>query len=103
MDKFYIEAGVSEIPQDGDVIRRRAARAIVMEGARVLMIQTNKGDYKFPGGGYEEELDYTPVFVDVRHAIEVNQKRIRSGEESANMWTRRETDVLLWLCARFGS
>lgn len=33
------------------ITTRLAARAIVIQDNRILMVHTNKGDYKFPGGG----------------------------------------------------
>lgn len=35
------------------VIRREAVKAVIMDGQEVFMIKTNKGDYKFPGGGVD--------------------------------------------------
>ncbi|AYV69238.1 MULTISPECIES: hypothetical protein [Niallia] len=33
-------------------IRRRVAvRAVMIEKQKILLMQTNKGDFKFPGGG----------------------------------------------------
>ena len=34
---------------------RRAVRAIVIQDNKILMVHTNKGDYKFPGGGVKWE------------------------------------------------
>jgi len=33
---------------------REAVRAVVLKNKLLLMIRTNLGDYKFPGGGVEE-------------------------------------------------
>jgi 8-oxo-dGTP pyrophosphatase MutT (NUDIX family) len=33
---------------------RIAIRAIIMTNNRILLVQSNRGDYKFPGGGLEE-------------------------------------------------
>lgn len=37
------------------VRRRIAIRAIIMKGENILLVHTNKGDYKFPGGGLEKD------------------------------------------------
>ncbi len=34
---------------------RRAVRAIIIKDDKILMVHTNKGDYKFPGGGVKRE------------------------------------------------
>ena len=34
---------------------RRAVRAIIIQDNKILMVHTNKGDYKFPGGGVKRE------------------------------------------------
>jgi 8-oxo-dGTP pyrophosphatase MutT (NUDIX family) len=36
------------------VIERVAIRAIIMANNRILLVQSNRGDFKFPGGGLEE-------------------------------------------------
>ncbi|MBT2679317.1 NUDIX domain-containing protein [Bacillus sp. ISL-35] len=35
-------------------IERVATRAIIMTNNRILLVQSNRGDYKFPGGGLDE-------------------------------------------------
>ncbi len=36
---------------EGDILRRKAVRALAEQEGRLLMVRTAKGDYKFPGGG----------------------------------------------------
>lgn len=36
------------------IANRYAARAIVIQDNKILMVHTNKGDYKFPGGGIKK-------------------------------------------------
>ncbi len=40
-------------------IKRLAARAVIIIDGKVLLIKTNKGDYKFPGGGLEKGESHT--------------------------------------------
>lgn len=48
--------GIQEINKDlVKVNYRYAVRAIVINGNKILMVHTNKGDYKFPGGGIEKQ------------------------------------------------
>ncbi|WP_400245258.1 NUDIX domain-containing protein [Niallia sp. JL1B1071] len=43
-----------DIKEEHHKIRRRVAvRAVIMEKQKILLVQTNKGDFKFPGGGVE--------------------------------------------------
>ena len=46
---FYY--GISEIPENYRIIERKAAKGIVIDGNKILLIFNNHGDYKFPGGG----------------------------------------------------
>lgn len=40
-------------PEDNGINRRIAARGIIESRGKLLMIKTNNGDYKFPGGGVQ--------------------------------------------------
>ena len=51
---FELNYGLSELPEGAKTIRRRAARAVIRKDESVLMILTNKGDFKFPGGGFKD-------------------------------------------------
>lgn len=41
------------LPENGSVYKRAAARGIILRDGKLLMIHTDAGDYKFPGGGVE--------------------------------------------------
>ena len=52
---FDYVIGLQEL--DGKKLKinnRQAVRAVVLKDDKVLMVYTNKGDYKFPGGGVNE-------------------------------------------------
>lgn len=36
------------------ITTRQAVRAIIIQDSKILMVHTNKGDYKFPGGGIKK-------------------------------------------------
>jgi len=38
-----------------NTIERVAVRAIIMKNNDILLVQSNRGDYKFPGGGVEKD------------------------------------------------
>lgn len=51
--------GIQEIKDNNvRITTRQAVRAVVLKDGKILMVHTNKGDYKFPGGGVkrQEEL-----------------------------------------------
>lgn len=50
---FELALNQDGLPRDGSVYRRTAARGIVFREGRLLLIHTDGGDYKFPGGGAE--------------------------------------------------
>lgn len=37
---------------------RRAVRAIIFRDGKILMVHTNRGDYKFPGGGVKKKESF---------------------------------------------
>lgn len=41
------------LPENGSIFQRSAARGIVLREGKLLTIHTDRGDYKFPGGGVE--------------------------------------------------
>ena len=45
------------LPENAAVFKRTAARAVILRDGLLLMIHTNRGDYKFPGGGLEPGED----------------------------------------------
>ena len=92
---FELNYGLSELPEGVKTIRRRAARAVIRKDESVLMILTNKGDYKFPGGGFKdnetaaqclkrellEETGYSLVTAGqlIGRALEQNPDRFEEG------------------------
>lgn len=80
-----IEITIKKPGLSGSVHRRTAARGVIPRDGRLLMIHTDRGDYKFPGGGVEpgesleaalgrelleetgRELVGTPEYVGVAH------------------------------------
>ena len=51
---FYKELELDEI-HNSNVKKRIAVRAVILQGNEILLVQSNLGDYKFPGGGVDEE------------------------------------------------
>lgn len=55
-------------------IHRHAVRAVILDEDRILMVQSNKGDYKFPGGGIEK--GESPEEALVREVLEETGYRV---------------------------
>ncbi|HHD2753676.1 TPA: NUDIX hydrolase [Clostridium perfringens] len=45
--------GLKEVDKEEKVFYRVAIRAIILKDDKILMVKSNTGDYKFPGGGVE--------------------------------------------------
>lgn len=53
---FNYELGLKkEHMENRKVNYRQAVRGIIFKDSKILMVHTNKGDYKFPGGGVNKE------------------------------------------------
>ncbi|MGM0898429.1 MAG: NUDIX hydrolase [Bacillota bacterium] len=62
--KIIEEKGLEEINK---IFKRKAVRAVIMSGHKILLVQSNRGDYKFPGGGVEEnESDKQGLVREIR-------------------------------------
>lgn len=56
---FSIKMGTEEVFKESYKVNyRHAVRAVIIKGNKILMVHTNKGDYKLPGGGLEEKEDF---------------------------------------------
>jgi 8-oxo-dGTP pyrophosphatase MutT (NUDIX family) len=50
---FHYLLGVEKIDEDAKIIERDAVRAVIVRDGKILLIYSNLGYYKFPGGGVE--------------------------------------------------
>ena len=79
--QFQLQFITDELPQTPVHINQRTAvRGVIHYQNKILMVQTNRGDYKFPGGGMEEgeteketllreiteETGYTDIHIGVK-------------------------------------
>jgi 8-oxo-dGTP pyrophosphatase MutT (NUDIX family) len=54
-----LEIGIKEVNKElVKVNYRTAVRAIIIQNGNILMVHTNNGDYKFPGGGVNKEENH---------------------------------------------
>ena len=56
--KFNEILGIKEIEDDVKINNRVAVRAVISQDDKLLMVHSNKGDYKFPGGGVHKQEKY---------------------------------------------
>ncbi len=52
-----------QIEVDSKVNYREAIRAVILRNNKILLIHTNKGDYKFPGGGVEGQESHSECLI----------------------------------------
>lgn len=53
---FHIHLG-EPLPDDIPVTARTGVRAVIWDNNKLLMMKSNRGNYKFPGGGMEDGED----------------------------------------------
>ena len=65
--QFQLQFITDELPQTPVHINQRTAvRGVIHYQNKILMVQTNRGDYKFPGGGMEEgETEKETLFREI--------------------------------------
>lgn len=82
------------LPEEGTVYRRTAARGIIQREGLYLLIHTDAGDYKFPGGGVEpgetleaalrreilEETGYEAIGDTVPYAVAHERRKGRTAD-----------------------
>lgn len=59
---FKHRLGIQEL-KGRTVNNREAVRAVILMENKLLMVKTNRGDYKFPGGGKKAGEDYKKVLI----------------------------------------
>lgn len=64
---FDILLGSPIVEKRMKVNSREAVRAVILKGDKILLIHSNKGDYKFPGGGVEQnEMHVEALLREIR-------------------------------------
>ncbi|HCS40921.1 MAG TPA: DNA mismatch repair protein MutT [Anaerolineaceae bacterium] len=52
------------VPHEGKIICREAVRAVILRGSELLLVHSKvNGDYKFPGGGVQEDEDQESALI----------------------------------------
>ena len=69
------------------ITTRQAVRAVVLKDNKILMVHTNKGDYKFPGGGIKRQESHEEALR--REVIEETGYIINRMGKRVGMITQR--------------
>lgn len=61
---FSLTIGMQENHDKNTKVNNRLAiRAVIIRNGRILMVQTGKGDYKFPGGGLKDGENHEDTLI----------------------------------------
>lgn len=75
---FQIVKGDINIPEGKKYIERKAIKGIVQSNGKYLVLKTNKGDYKIPGGGQKKtEDDFTTLMREFDEEVGYKLNKIR--------------------------
>lgn len=69
---------------------REAVRAIIIEDKKILMVHSNLGDFKFPGGGVEDHESHAEGLI--REVAEETGYHCRVGEKMGVVFERHVDD-----------
>ncbi|WP_183277545.1 NUDIX hydrolase [Clostridium fungisolvens] len=72
------------------IINRQAIRAVILCENRILLVQTNKGDYKFPGGGAKKDETHEDTLK--REVREETGYIVRMVKEKVGQIVQRNLD-----------
>lgn len=75
------------LPENGSVYKRAAARAVILRDGELLMVHTNRGDYKFPGGGVEPGEDLETALR--REVLEETGRTVQGAPKYAAVFHER--------------
>ncbi len=78
-------------PDRYTLVTRQAVRAVIFNDGKLLMIHTNRGDYKFPGGGVDEGEDFATALK--REVSEESGYELMSAGEKLGVVTQRNIDI----------
>ena len=102
---FNYSFGMQKV-KDGNikVNHREAIRAIVLNDSKLLMIHSNKGDYKFPGGGMNEnESHEEAVKREVREETGyiISSVKVKLGEVTQRNVDTQEKDCIFEMVSHY--
>lgn len=88
---FNLELGIKEINHnDYRIISRTAVRAVILEEGKLLMVLTNRNDYKFPGGGIQPKENIEEALI--REVEEETGYVVKNTKERLGVIVQRDID-----------
>lgn len=82
--------GIQHINEHNKVIHREAVRAVIFKDSKILMVNSNKGDYKLPGGGVKKEENYEEALK--REVEEETGYRVHQVKDEIGVIVQRNED-----------
>lgn len=82
--------GMQERYDETNIFVREAIRSVVFKENKLLMIYSNRGDFKFPGGGVERNEDHSKTII--REVLEESGYNIDYIGEKIGIVTERRVD-----------
>ena len=87
---FDFTLGLQTIEKNTNIINRQAVRAVIINKDMIFMVHTNKGDYKFPGGGVNKEETHEGTLE--REIKEETGYFLKSGSKKIGIVVERNID-----------
>jgi 8-oxo-dGTP pyrophosphatase MutT (NUDIX family) len=88
---FNYILGIEEVGKEKvNINHREAVRAVILKGNYILMVHTNKGDYKFPGGGANKGESHAQTLK--REVKEETGYILNNVKDRIGVFTERKLD-----------
>lgn len=87
---FNYILGIEEVNEKSKINHREAVRAVILKGENILLVHTNKGDFKFPGGGMNKEENHEQTLI--REVKEETGYIVRNVKEKIGFFVERNLD-----------
>ncbi|GKU24914.1 NUDIX domain-containing protein [Clostridium folliculivorans] len=88
---FEYNIGLNDLDRESiKIINRQAIRAVIPCGNKILLVNTNKGDYKFPGGGANKNETHEDTLK--REVMEETGYIVRTVKEKIGQIVQRSLD-----------
>ncbi len=88
---FNYILGIQDINEGEQKVNyREAVRAVIIKGSEILLVHSNKGDYKFPGGGLKNKESHEETLI--REVREETGYIISRVKERIGIVTERNFD-----------
>lgn len=99
---FNLKLGINDT--SSNIIRREAIRGIVFKNDSILMVRSNKGDYKFPGGGLNKGESHQETLIrEIKEetGYQVNNIREKIGEITERKFDAYEENAIFEMISHY--